>query len=139
MLVLVVLVVLMVLMLVTLMLVGKIGMVCGVVDAGGVGGSVGWYWYRKMETSMLTSRIGVECGHYFVHPPLTCILLPPSSFPLQIRTATDRSTNSLVGIRLDATLPRLSCNVHSSAYLLLSRLLKNGGYILEAAFVFFPC
>ena len=51
------------------------------------------------------------------------------SLSLQIRTATDRATNSLVGIRLDATLPRLSCNVHSSAYLLLSRLLKNGEYI----------
>lgn len=68
----------------------------------------------------------------YVHTYLPC---STSSLPLQIQTATDRSTNSLVSIRLEATLPRLSCNVHSSAFLLLSRLLKNGEYIVQAGTV----
>ncbi|CAM9729590.1 unnamed protein product [Ectocarpus sp. 6 AP-2014] len=44
---------------------------------------------------------------------------------VKVRTATDLSTNGLIGVRVEANLPRLSCNVHSSAYLLLTRLLKN--------------
>lgn len=49
-----------------------------------------------------------------------------SSLTIQIRTTTDRSTDGLVGLGLEASLPRLSFNLRSSAYLLLSRLLKKG-------------
>lgn len=52
----------------------------------------------------------------------------------QVRTATDLSTNGLIGVRVEANLPRLSCNVHSSAYLLLTRLLKNGVFCVEVFF-----
>ncbi|CAM9596346.1 unnamed protein product, partial [Ectocarpus sp. 12 AP-2014] len=44
---------------------------------------------------------------------------------VKVRTATDLSSNGLIGVRVEANLPRLSCNVHSSAYLLLTRLLKS--------------
>lgn len=52
---------------------------------------------------------------------------------IQIRTTTDRSTDGLVGLGLEASLPRLSFNLRSSAYLLLSRLLKKGEMVQYVA------
>ncbi|CAM9407123.1 unnamed protein product [Choristocarpus tenellus] len=45
---------------------------------------------------------------------------------IKVRTRADAVTNKLLGAKLQANLPRLSFNLHNSAYLLLARLFHAG-------------